>query len=114
MTLSTTEPTNSPANWVKGPALATVANNTVYLLEDDRDGIAIVNFEGEFTAFQNACLHQGLPIHAGYLDGDGVLLCPWHNWCYDVRNGDCLTAPGAGLEQFAVRVEAGHIWVGKA
>ena len=101
-------------NWIKGPALSTIAPGAMRPLEDGQDGIVLVNFAGEITAFRNACLHQGLPIHAGDLTSSGLLLCPWHNWCYDVRDGACLTAPGACLEQFSVRIEDGHIWVSKA
>ena len=101
-------------NWIKGPALNTIAPGTMRLLEDGQDGIVLVNFNGEFTAFRNACLHQGSPIHAGDLTSSGLLLCPWHNWGYDGRDGACLTAPGARLEQFSVRIQDGHLWVSKA
>lgn len=111
-----TQPTNTtpapdPADWVQGPTRAEVPDQGTYLLDYGNDGIVIINFNGELTAFRNSCLHQDMPIHAGYLARDGVLLCPWHNWCYDVKNGACLTAPGAQLEQYAVRVEADRVWV---
>ena len=112
-TTASTDQTNAPTNWLKGPAIEAIKANSVHMLPDGGDGIVIINFKGEFTAFQNACLHQGLPIHAGDLDPSGVLLCPWHNWCYDVRDGACLTASGAYLEQYPVRIEEGHVWVGR-
>lgn len=110
-TTASTDQATAPTNWLKGPAIETIKANSVHMLPDGGDGIVIINFKGEFTAFQNACLHQGLPIHAGDLDPSGVLLCPWHNWCYDVRDGACLTASGAYLEQYPVRIEEGHVWV---
>lgn len=121
MTLATTESDNNSSgsgaadstNWLKGPALSAVAPGAMVQLDDGQDGIVIVNFQGELTAFRNACLHQGLPIHAGDLTKTGILLCPWHNWCYDVRDGACLTAKGAFLQKFPLRVEDGHIWVSK-
>ena len=100
-------------NWIKGPAVDTFAANSVRMVADGGDGIVVIHFNGEFTAFLNSCLHQGLPIHAGDLDPSGVLLCPWHNWCYDVKDGACLTASGAYLDQFPTRIEDGHVWVGK-
>jgi len=111
-----TQPTNAIAtfdqtDWVQGPTLAEVPDHTTYLLDHGRDGIVLINFAGTLTAFRNACLHQDMPLHAGYLARDGVLLCPWHNWCYDVKNGACLTASGAQLEQYPVRVEGERVWV---
>ena len=111
-----TEPTNTTSNldqteWIQGPTLAQVPEKSIYFLNHGADGVVIINFNGELTAFRNACLHQALPIHAGYLDPDGVLLCPWHNWCYDVTNGDCLTVPGAQLEQYTLRTEDDRVWV---
>ena len=111
-----TQPTNGtpmsdPADWVQGPTLAALPDHTTYLLDHGTDGIVLINFAGALTAFRNSCLHQDMPIHAGYLARDGVLLCPWHNWCYDVKNGACLTAPGAQLEQYVVRIEGDRVWV---
>ncbi len=99
------------AGWVQGPRQADVLEQTVYFLDSGGDGVVIINVQGEFTAFRNACLHQDLPIHAGYLTADGLLLCPWHNWCYDVKDGACVTAPGARLKQYPLRVEDERIWV---
>ena len=104
-------PTPDQTEWVQGPTLADVPDQTTYMLDYGRDGVVIINFEGKLTAFRNACLHQDMPIHAGYLARDGVLLCPWHNWCYDVKSGECLTAPGAYLQQYPVRLEDERIWV---
>jgi nitrite reductase/ring-hydroxylating ferredoxin subunit len=111
-----TEPTTAASNlaradWIQGPTRAEVPDQSTYLLDYGTDGIVIINFNGELTAFRNSCLHQDMPIHAGYLARDGLLLCPWHNWCYDVKNGACLTAPGAQLEQYPVRVAGDQIWV---
>lgn len=120
MTPATTQPDNESTDantssgagvWMRGPAVSALLPDTMRLLDDGRDGIVIINYQNQLTAFRNACLHQGSPIHAGDLYSPGILVCPWHNWCYDVRDGACLTAPGARLEQFAVRVEDGHVWV---
>jgi nitrite reductase/ring-hydroxylating ferredoxin subunit len=97
--------------WIAGPTLTELADQATYSLDHGADGILLVRFADQVTAFRNACLHQSLPIHAGYLDGDGVLICPWHNWCYQVSNGECLTAPGAYLDKYPVRVEDGRVWV---
>jgi nitrite reductase/ring-hydroxylating ferredoxin subunit len=101
----------TPDGWVQGPPVTEVPELSTYYLNHGPEGAVIIRFKGELTAFRNSCLHQDMPLHAGYLANDGLLLCPWHNWCYNVTNGECLTVPGAGLEQYAVRVEDDRIWV---
>ena len=57
-------------------------------------------------------------LPAGGLAGDtvldvsnGTLTCPWHGFCYDATSGECLSAPGAQLEQLPLRVDDGDVWV---
>lgn len=97
--------------WVPGPLLTDFPDKSTKVITHDNDSIVVIHWESEFTAFRNECLHQEMPIHAGYL-ADGLLLCPWHNWCYDVRTGACATVRGASLKQFPVRVDEERVWVG--
>lgn len=103
------------AGWFKGPALTDIASGEMLsmdALDPANTSILIVNLEGRLSAFRNACAHQALPLDGGVLDVEnGTLTCPWHGFCYDVNNGECLTAPQAQLEAFPLRVEDGHIWV---
>jgi Fe-S cluster biogenesis protein NfuA/nitrite reductase/ring-hydroxylating ferredoxin subunit len=74
--------------------------------------VVVVNLGGQLTAYVDACAHQGLPIGGGMLDAEaGTLTCPWHGFCYDALSGECMSAPGAQLEQLPLRVEDGSVWV---
>ena len=42
---------------------------------------------------------------------NNTLTCPWHGFCYDATSGECLSAPGAQLEQLPLRVDDGDVWV---
>ncbi len=97
--------------WLPGPLLTEIPDKTAINVDDGRDGIVVIHFDGNVTAFRNSCLHQDMPIHSGYLTSDGVLLCPWHNWCYQVTTGECLNVPGAELHQFPVQVAEGRVWI---
>ena len=102
----------APLAWLPGPLLADFPDKTAKMIDYGSDGIVVIHFKGQVTAFRNSCLHQDMPIHAGYLTGDGMLLCPWHNWCYDVTTGNCITVSGAGLQQYPVRIADERVWVG--
>lgn len=74
--------------------------------------VIVVNAAGRLTAYVNACAHQGLPLDTAIVDGtEGTLTCPWHGFCYDTVEGECLTMPGATLEQLPLRVVDGTIWI---
>ncbi len=74
--------------------------------------VLVVNVGQRFSAYRNECAHEGLPLDNAVLDaGSGTLTCPWHGFCYDAGSGECLSAPGAQLEQLPLRVDRGAIWV---
>jgi nitrite reductase/ring-hydroxylating ferredoxin subunit/Fe-S cluster biogenesis protein NfuA len=95
----------APATDLTEGALSTLS------LRSDSD-VVVVNVEQRLTAYRNACAHEGLPLDNAMLDvGNGTLTCPWHGFCYDATSGECLSAPGAQLEQLPLRVDAGHVWI---
>ena len=100
--------------WLPGPLLTEIPNNSTKYIRHAAGDIVVIHWDGAFTAYRNECLHQEMPIHAGTLTSKGLLLCPWHNWCYDVRTGACTTVPGASLVSYPVRVESERVWVGVA
>lgn len=74
--------------------------------------VIVVNAAGKLAVYINACAHQGMPLDNAILDAEqGTITCPWHGFCFDSTNGECLTAPGAQLEQLPLRVDDGHIWI---
>ncbi len=109
----------NPANegWVRvGPvADVTDGNITATSLTADSGAYAevvIVNVGNRITAYRNECAHEALPLDNAVLDvSNGTLTCPWHGFCYDATSGECLTAPGAQLEQLPLRVDDADVWV---
>lgn len=103
--------------WAKlGPA-AEVADGdvTVRSLTTDsgeRADVIVVSVEHRLSAYRNECAHEAMPLDNAILDVDnGTLTCPWHGFCYDASSGECLSAPGAQLEQLPLRVDDGEVWV---
>jgi nitrite reductase (NADH) small subunit len=47
---------------------------------------AICNVDGELHAIEGVCPHQGGPLAQGALHGN-MVVCPWHAWEFDCRNG---------------------------
>jgi Fe-S cluster biogenesis protein NfuA/nitrite reductase/ring-hydroxylating ferredoxin subunit len=109
---------DASSGWVEGPPVSDVAEDS--MLRFDVSGVneagtvsesfVITNIAQKFAVFRNACVHQGLTLDGGMID-DGVLICPWHGFKFEATTGECISAPGAQLEQVPTRIEGGHVWI---
>ena len=66
--------------------------------------------DGEISAIELACRHQGADLSAGQRDGPFVT-CPRHAWRYNLETGACLTESDLPLRALAVKSEAGKLYV---
>jgi len=73
--------------------------------------VGLFDIEGAVHAMENRCPHAGVPLTDGTLDGR-IVECNAHGWRFDVRTGfRPEAADGFPIPCFAVRVEAGDIYV---
>jgi len=77
----------------------------------DGRNIALFRVNGTVYAIDDACRHEDGPLGEGDLEGS-VVTCPYHNWRFDVTNGDCLTEPERPVPCFGTREQDGVVWVG--
>ncbi|MBX9981355.1 NifU family protein [Mycobacterium sp.] len=103
--------------WARmGPA-ADVADGDVTVRSLTTDAgesaeVLVISVDRRLSAYRNECAHEAMPLDNAILDlGNGTLTCPWHGFCYDASSGECLSAPGAQLEQLPLRVDNGDVWV---
>ena len=78
--------------------------------------IAVFLYNGEFQAVDNRCPHMGYPMSKGSVR-DGVLICHWHHWEFDLKTGGCFETSGSGndLKSFPVQVrDDGYLYIGMA
>ena len=72
--------------------------------------IAVFHHAGEFHAVDNRCPHMGYPLVKGSLH-DGLLVCHWHHWEFDIKTGACFAGRGDDVKTFPVRVIDDHVCV---
>lgn len=103
--------------WARLGAAADVADGdlTVRSLTTDAGesaDVLVISVDRRLSAYRNECAHEAMPLNNAILDLDnGTLTCPWHGFCYDASSGECLSAPGAQLEQLPLRIDNGDVWV---
>jgi len=72
--------------------------------------IVLSRVAGALYAVADTCVHMGCALSRGTLDGY-ILMCPCHDWRFDIRTGRFLDAPELGLKVYPVKSEAGGIFV---
>jgi nitrite reductase/ring-hydroxylating ferredoxin subunit len=74
--------------------------------------VAVFKSEGAYHAVDNRCPHMGYPMSEGTVR-DGVLICHWHHWEFDLKTGGCFLTTGDDLKSFPVEArDDGHLYVG--
>jgi nitrite reductase/ring-hydroxylating ferredoxin subunit len=75
-------------------------------VEIDGTPVVLVRHEGAFFATANNCTHRDYPLsEAGFDPRDGVLICAWHQACFDVRSGAAVVPPATeAVEVFPTRL----------
>lgn len=87
----------------------TVPDNSSMHVKIGKRDIALFRVNGEFFALSNLCRHAYGPLAQGFLDGYTVM-CPWHGWRYDVRDGG-TDHPNANVRTYEVGVRNGDVWI---
>ena len=75
----------------------------------ERDVAVFLTPKGWF-AVDDICPHEGGALGDGDPEGTTVL-CPLHDWRFDLTNGACLHHPDHPVECFQVREQEGVVWV---
>ena len=77
--------------WHKVAGLDTLPEGRVITVTAGTTSMALVHFDGQYSAMDNRCPHQGGPLGEGSIEkGEGGqcwLRCPWHGWDFDPLTG---------------------------
>ncbi len=71
---------------------------------------ALFNVDGQISAIDGICPHQGGPLAEGVVEGT-IVTCPWHGWQFDVQTGQSTLGKGLRQSTFEIKVEDGQILV---
>ena len=72
--------------------------------------VAVFNVDGVFHVLSNECGHQGGPLGEGKLEGFSVV-CPWHQWKFDVTTGNCLSVGGSSVRKYEIAAAGEELYV---
>lgn len=86
-----------------------LASGQVRHVKVGKTDLALARVGDEFFALSNVCLHAFGPLGDGILEGYD-LICPWHGWRYDVREGT-TDHPGADVKRYPLVQAAGYVMI---
>mgnify|MGYP003644124165 CR=1 FL=1 len=98
------------SNWQLAMPLIELQAKTVKMQRIAGRQIAFFNSEHGIRACDNRCPHEGYPLSEGSLSADCILTCNWHNWKFDLDNGENLFG-GDRLRTYPVELRDNNIWV---
>jgi nitrite reductase (NADH) small subunit len=89
--------------------------------------IVLVKWQGEVVAIRNVCPHQSRAFEGGRVRrrircGDrlgevtvenvsGLIVCPWHAWSFDLRDGRCAVDSKLRVKVYATQIHEGRVFV---
>jgi nitrite reductase/ring-hydroxylating ferredoxin subunit len=97
-------------NWHRVLAADELPEGRVATVAAGHKSVALVHYDGQFSALDNRCPHQGGPLGEGSIE-NGLLRCPWHGFDYCPLDG---RSPGFDDEAttYPLEIRDGEIYVG--
>ena len=76
------------------------------------NGVTIVVYRNgnELVALKDTCPHRGAPLGEGRIE-EGILICPNHEWRFELKSGWCPQNPELSTEVYPIKVHDGKIYV---
>jgi pyruvate oxidase len=104
------EENRDPLQWHRVLASEELPEGRVTTVQAGLKSVALVHYDGQFSALDNHCPHQGGPLGEGSIE-NGMLRCPWHGFDYCPLTGK---SPGFDDEAttYELEVRDGEIFVG--
>lgn len=72
--------------------------------------VVLINDNGNISACESDCPHQGSPLLAGIVK-EGFISCPRHGWNFDLASGACTNHTGYTLKTYQVEVVGNDILI---
>ena len=74
--------------------------------------IALAKWQGEYFAIQDVCPHSSAYLSAGWVNSSGEIICPLHNYCYDLKSGREFQERSKDATTWEVKSDEGGIFIG--
>jgi nitrite reductase/ring-hydroxylating ferredoxin subunit len=96
--------------WVPVLGVNELQEGSMKLVNAEGTPVLMVKVSGQIFLIDNRCPHMRCGFSGGSLDGY-VIICPCHDWRFDLRTGEYEEEKAIKLVKFAWKIESEKIWV---
>lgn len=96
----------------KAEADARIINDKPQLVIIGGQRICLVRHNNQYAAVQDACSHNGESLSKGIVNYLGEIICPWHNYCFELQGGREIQGRSADLKTFPVKADDTGFFIG--
>lgn len=99
--------------WIDAAAVDDIPDDEGKLVRVNGLAIALFRVEDEVFAMDDACPHsKSASLSQGYVE-DGMVECPLHQACFELRTGKVMSPPAEeDVRTYPARIEDGRVLVG--
>ena len=72
--------------------------------------ILLLKLDGQVYAVGNHCPHLGCSMARGQVEGF-LIVCPCHDWTFDIRTGEFIMAREITLPVYSARIDMQQIYI---
>ncbi|MCC2597214.1 non-heme iron oxygenase ferredoxin subunit [Pusillimonas sp. MFBS29] len=103
---------SSTENWIAVGSVSDISPDTGTLrVMVEGEAVCLYKLDDTVHATQDRCTHGQASLAEGYIE-DGLIECPLHQGCFDIRTGAAVTAPcKEPIRVYPVKVEGDTIYV---
>lgn len=98
------------AEWVFAIDETALAEGALVQTRCAGESVLVTRVGGVVYAVGDKCAHMACPLRRGKLEGYS-LVCPCHDWRFDIRTGRFEDALELGLDFYEVKSEAGKLFI---
>jgi 3-phenylpropionate/trans-cinnamate dioxygenase ferredoxin subunit len=66
----------------------------------------------DFFAVQDKCTHNGDSLSKGHLNHMGEVICPWHNYCFNLQTGTEAQDRSKDLKTYPIKADETGFYIG--
>lgn len=74
--------------------------------------ICLAMHHGEFFAVQDSCPHNSESLSKGWINHVGEVVCPWHNYRFELHSGKAFNSSCKDLITYTVRIDKTGFFLG--
>lgn len=95
---------------IKVARVGGIPENEGIVVKIDGRPIAIFNNGGKYYALDDTCPHEGGSLGQGGIEED-VVVCPWHEWRFNIETGESHEIPGFYVDTFPVIIKGNDVCI---